>query len=188
MMNCDGCGANACEQLRWVASGGVIRVNLLDYIDIRLLLVGFVIVIILFLIIVFVLWSKLNKLRKSYLSMLNGNESLNVEDTLIELQGKMAALNDKSDTANQQIQTILGQMKKMKSHVGVHRYNAFAGSGNDLSFSVALLDEEQDGVVISGIHNREETYVYAKPLQQGQSKYQLSPEEKEAIHRSLQKK
>jgi hypothetical protein len=72
-------------------------------------------------------------------------------------------------------------LKKMKSKVGIHRYNAFSDTGSDLSFSVAILDEYQDGVLLTGIHNREQTYIYAKPIQRGQSQYTLSPEEKEAI-------
>ncbi|MEW9107481.1 DUF4446 family protein, partial [Paenibacillus sp.] len=71
--------------------------------------------------------------------------------------------------------------KKMKSHVGIQRYNAFAERGSDLSFSIAWLNEEQDGVVITSIHGREHSYVYAKPVEKGQSTYSLSPEEKKAI-------
>jgi hypothetical protein len=160
----------------------------LGMLDIRILLIAFIAIVIIFLVIVCVLWSKLNKLRKSYMSMLNGNASMNVEESLIELQQRAIDLQGKSEAANQQIQTIFGLMKKMKSHVGMHRYNAFSGGGSDLSFSIAILDEDQDGVVISGIHNREETYVYAKPIEQGNSQYSLSPEEKEAILRSVQKK
>jgi hypothetical protein len=133
--------------------------NLVLLLDVRVLLIMFSIITIVFLIIVIVLWNKLSKLRSNYMSMLNGDASINVEQALIDLQEKNTAL-----------------------------HNAFAESGNDLSFSIALVDDEQDGLVLSGIHNRDETYVFAKPLEKGQSKYTLSPEEKEAIHRSVQKK
>jgi hypothetical protein len=162
--------------------------ELLELLDINVLLVALTGIMVIFLIIIIVLWSKLNKLRKSYLAMLNGDASLNVESALIELQNKVAAAVAKSDSVQQQNEVIVQRMKKMKSHIGINRYNAFAESGSDLSFSVAIVDEEADGVVISGIHNRDETYVYAKPLTQGQSPYPLSPEEKEAIHRVAHKK
>ncbi|MEK3912072.1 DUF4446 family protein [Paenibacillus sp. FSL H7-0331] len=162
--------------------------NLVQLLDARLLLLACSVLILVFLIVVIILWSKLNKLRKMYLSMLNGSGTLNVEETLIEIQQNNAVLKQETDNAQQQMDAIVGQMKKMKSNLGVYRFNAFAESGSDQSFSIALVDDEQDGVVISGIHNRDETYVFAKPLERGISKYMLSPEEKEAILRSGQKK
>ncbi|NHN32268.1 DUF4446 family protein [Paenibacillus agricola] len=156
--------------------------------DVRVLLILFSIITIVFLILVIVLWNKLSKLRTNYTSMLNGDSSLDVEKALIDLQEKHAALTSEAKNMQQNMNAIVLQMKKMKSNLGVYRYNAFAESGNDLSFSIALVDDEQDGMVLSGIHNRDETYVFAKPLEKGQSTYTLSPEEKEAIHRSGQKK
>lgn len=157
--------------------------EILELLDIRVLLVAMLGIMVIFLIVVFILWSKLNKLRKNYMAMLNGDTSINVESALIELQEKMKSGKEDLDNVEQQISSIVQQMKTMKSKIGIYRYNAFAESGSDLSFSLAIVDEGMDGVVISGIHNREETYVYAKPLTNGQSKYTLSPEEKEAIHR-----
>ncbi|MCR8636766.1 DUF4446 family protein [Paenibacillus radicis (ex Xue et al. 2023)] len=162
--------------------------EILELLDVRVLMVVMIIVIVVFLIIVLVLSSKLNKLRKNYMSMLNGDASLNVESALIGLQEKVASSNAEVDGVKQQIQLITQQMKTMKSKIGIYRYNAFAESGSDLSFSLAILDENVDGVVVSGIHNREETYVYAKPLTKGQSQYPLSPEEKEAINRCVSTK
>ncbi|NOU94754.1 DUF4446 family protein [Paenibacillus sp. LMG 31456] len=162
--------------------------EILELLDVRVLMVAMIAVMVVFLIIVIILWSKLNKLRKNYMSMLNGDSSISVEGALIELQEKVASSNTTIDGVQQQIQLIVEQMKTMKSKIGIYRYNAFAESGSDLSFSLAIVDEHIDGVVISGIHNREETYVYAKPLTKGQSQYPLSPEEKEAINRCVSTK
>lgn len=162
--------------------------ELLDLLDMRVMVIIMTAVIVVFLVMVIVLWSKLNRLRKTYMNMLNGDSTLNVEQAFIDLQNRTQELHDQTKQSQQQIAGIAQQMRKMKSNLGVYRYNAFAQNGSDLSFSVALLDDELDGVVITGIHNREETYVYAKPVSQGQSQYALSPEEKEAIHRVEQKK
>ncbi|MBE1443916.1 MULTISPECIES: DUF4446 family protein [unclassified Paenibacillus] len=162
--------------------------ELLDLLDMRVLVITMTAVIVIFLILVITLWSKLNKLRKTYMSMLNGESGLNVEQAFIDLQQRTQELQEQAKQSQQQIAGIAQQMRKMKSNLGVYRYNAFAQNGSDLSFSVALLDDELDGVVLTGIHNREETYVYAKPVTQGQSQYVLSPEEKEAINRVVQKK
>jgi len=162
--------------------------DILELLDMKVLFIFMAAVTVIFLIIVLILWSKLNKLRKTYLKMMNGDSGINVEGALLELQDKTAALQEQAEQSRQQIAGVVQRMQKMKSNIGIHRYNAFAQNGSDLSFSVAILDEELDGVVLTGIHNREETYVYAKPVTQGQSQYVLSPEEKEAIHRVGQKK
>lgn len=65
--------------------------------------------------------------------------------------------------------------------VGFLRYNPFGDVGGNLSFSVALLNETEDGFVISSIHAREGTRVYAKPVERGVSDFNLSEEEKRAI-------
>jgi len=70
-------------------------------------------------------------------------------------------------------------------NVGLLRYDAFEDVGGRLSFSCALLDDGGNGVVLTSINGRQETRVYAKPVQQGVSSYNLSLEEEEAIRRAL---
>ena len=69
--------------------------------------------------------------------------------------------------------------------VGVVRYNPFADSGGDQSFAIALLDSLGNGVVISSLHSRTDTRVFAKPVQAGRSRYPLSDEEQDAIKKAL---
>ena len=65
------------------------------------------------------------------------------------------------------------------------RYDAFEDVGGRLSFSCALLDEHGTGVVLTSINGRQETRVYAKPVTAGQSTYNLSAEEEEAIRQAM---
>ena len=69
--------------------------------------------------------------------------------------------------------------------VGIYRYNAYKDTGSDLSFAVALLDEENSGVVFNGIYSREMSNIYAKPVEKGNSSYTLSDEEAEAINKAI---
>ena len=77
-----------------------------------------------------------------------------------------------------QIYSILGYCVQK---VAVVRYNAFHNVGSDQSFSVALLDYEDSGVVISSIFGRDSSTVFAKPVDYGESDYVLTGEEEEAI-------
>ena len=66
-------------------------------------------------------------------------------------------------------------------HIGLVRFNPFEDTGSDQSFAIALLDDERDGVVISSLHGRANTRVFAKPVVRGESPHHLSQEETEAI-------
>ena len=69
--------------------------------------------------------------------------------------------------------------------VGIVRFDAFEDLGGMLSFAVAMLDREGSGVVLSSINGRNETRIYAKPVEHGGSRINLSGEEEEAIRRAL---
>jgi hypothetical protein len=84
-----------------------------------------------------------------------------------------------------------GELKELKAQtkfaiqkVGIIRFNPFPGVGSDQSFSVALLDKNNDGIVITSLYTREDTRIYAKPIKAGVSEYLLSDEEKEAIEKA----
>jgi hypothetical protein len=70
-------------------------------------------------------------------------------------------------------------------HVALLRFDAFEDVGGRLSFSCALLDEHGTGVVLTSINGRQETRVYAKPVTERSSSYNLSTEEAEAIRQAM---
>ena len=68
--------------------------------------------------------------------------------------------------------------------VGIVRFNPFREIGGDQSFAIALLDGQDNGIVLTSLYSREGNRVYAKPVERGKSKYQLSEEEKKAIEKA----
>ncbi|MBP7118505.1 DUF4446 family protein [Candidatus Woesebacteria bacterium] len=83
------------------------------------------------------------------------------------------------------------QLTAEKQHffqrMGFVRFNPFAETGGDQSFSVSLLDAKGTGIVFTGLHTREKTRVYAKPIVNGVSKSTLSKEEQKAIEIAMKK-
>ncbi|TXK77747.1 DUF4446 family protein [Paenibacillus sp. N3.4] len=135
---------------------------------------------------ILILFSKLSSLRKQYVRMINGSQADNMEELIITMQNAINMQKAESVSISAQVDRIREVLTKMKSKVAIHRYNAFGDrGGSDMSFTIAILDEYQDGVILTGIHSREQTYLYAKPIVKGQSNYSLSPEEKEAINQTL---
>ena len=70
-------------------------------------------------------------------------------------------------------------------HVGLVRFNPFEDTGSDQSFALALLDDRRNGVVISSLHGRTNTRLFAKPVEGGASNHALSDEEEQAIREAL---
>jgi hypothetical protein len=66
-------------------------------------------------------------------------------------------------------------------HIGMVRFNPFDDTGSDQSFAIALLDDRRDGIVLSSLHGRANTRIFAKPVENGESKHALSTEEAQAI-------
>ncbi|WP_410770101.1 DUF4446 family protein [Fontibacillus sp. BL9] len=129
----------------------------------------------------FVQGGKLRKLRKKYELMMAGTGVDDLEGLLIDLKNGQGKIEDIQSEQQQQIAKINALMPKQKAKVGIKRYNAFGERGNELSFSVAFVDDQKDGVVITGLYSRDGSYVYAKSLTRGESTHALSPEEIEAI-------
>lgn len=68
--------------------------------------------------------------------------------------------------------------------LGLVRFNPFKEMGGDQSFSLALLDKENSGFIITSLNSRQGNRIFAKPLDKGSSSYQLSEEEKQAIEQA----
>lgn len=76
--------------------------------------------------------------------------------------------------------------KFLKGNIGLIRYNAIGERASDMSFSLAMLDTDKNGVVISSLFsNQGQSYIYAKPLVNGKSTYRLSKEEEQAIQQAF---
>jgi Protein of unknown function (DUF4446) len=76
---------------------------------------------------------------------------------------------------------IDARSRRSLQHIGMVRFNPFEDTGSDQSFAIALLDDRRDGIVISSLHGRSNTRVFAKPVADGGSPHNLSDEEAEAI-------
>jgi len=85
------------------------------------------------------------------------------------------------------IDTAENQVKSSIQKIGIVRYNPFSNVGSDQSFSIALLDAENNGIVITSLYSHDGNRVYSKPVKKGASEYSLSNEEVKAINEAKNK-
>lgn len=106
---------------------------------------------------------------------------------LEEIQKKYISFDQQFDREKQWEQQIIVEKQHFFQRMGFVRFNPFSETGGDQSFSVSLLDAQGTGIVFTGLHTREKTRVYAKPIVNGVSKSTLSKEEQKAIEIAMKK-
>lgn len=147
-----------------------------DYVIIGL--VAFALIILILLIINIV---QLSKLKKRYKIFMNGKNAKSLEDTLVKRLDEVDTLIAANKKNEKDIKKLFSNMKFTFQKVGLVKYDAFHEMGGKLSFSLALLNETNDGFVLNAVHSREGCYTYIKEIVGGNSIIVLAEEEQEAL-------
>jgi hypothetical protein len=109
-------------------------------------------------------------------------------DFVVSIENSLKELNDirtRIDGLNSRHEELADKFQGAVQKVGIVRFDAFEDIGGMLSFAVALLDHNGDGVLVSTINGRQDSRSYAKPVVKGQSTFNLSIEERQAIEEAL---
>ncbi len=126
---------------------------------------------------------KLNNRYKNFMKKIGNGK--NLEEDLENFMYKVDRVEKQNAEITNFCKNLDEDISKCIQKVGIVRYSAFKDTGSDLSFAVALLDEKNNGIVFNGIYSREMSNIYAKPVENGKSKYTLSNEESEAIEKAV---
>lgn len=143
---------------------------------------GAAIVLILLLIWNIFLQININRVKKNQQQLFSGKSAVDLEKLILE-HGKNISELDRDIQDLYGISNQIHSLTNCSVHkVGMVRFNPFKDLGGDQSFSIAFLNGQNNGLVISALHTREGNRVYAKPVEKGKAtKYPLTDEEKEAI-------
>lgn len=128
--------------------------------------------------------SRLKKIQAKYEKFMS-KEDIDLEELLVQYTKKLNTLIQGEEEIKNNLKKIEDTLGYCVQKVGIIRYQAIQNMGGDLSFAIALLDQSNSGVVLNGIYSRDGSYTYAKPIEQGKSKYNLSEEEEEAIAKAI---
>lgn len=113
-----------------------------------------------------------------------GKKAKDLEDTIIDLQKNVEKLNREKNNIEKDIIVINAKLKKSIRGVETIRFNPFPDQGSNQSFAIGMLNEEGDGVVLSSLYSRDRMSVFAKPIKNNKSEYELSVEEKQVLERA----
>ena len=147
------------------------------------ILAGLGVVVVILLALLINLYMKVSYMKKRYRKMMTGADGANLERMLNEIQ----AVSDENAAIKRENERLDNLLQLAITRVGVVRFRAFDDMGSDLSYAVALLDSYNDGVILTSIFGREDSRSYVKPVEKGQSTYQLMPEEQQALDEAMRK-
>lgn len=151
------------------------------------ILIGMSIIILLLFVLVIILFKSIGKVEDRYRRLMRGANNKNLEELIITQLDKIDESKEISERAIEECKKINNEMKGCVQKIAIMRYKAFDDVGSDLSFSIAILDDYNDGVILTGIYGRQESTTYAKPIDKGISRYDLSEEEIHVLNEAVKK-
>ncbi|MFA6353467.1 MAG: DUF4446 family protein [Candidatus Paceibacterota bacterium] len=113
-----------------------------------------------------------------------GKKAKDLEETIVILEAEISKLNKAKEEIEKNITSINSKLKKSIRGLETIRFNPFPDQGSNQSFAIGMLNEEGDGLVISSLYSRERMSIFAKPIKKGNSEYELTTEEKEALKKA----
>ncbi len=149
-----------------------------------LILIGFLLVLILLFIWLLFIWFSLRKFKRLQREMFRGVTKKDLEEVLLYHTKKLEGNSRDIKEIKDRLQKIEGDLRISIKKIGVVRFNPFKDTGGDQSFSIALLDSNNDGFVLSSLYGRNENRIFAKPVRGGKSDFKLSAEEEKAIKKA----
>lgn len=152
------------------------------------IIIGLAAVTILLFILYIVNIAQMSKLKKNYRIFMEGKDAKSLEETLVKRLDQVDELITANKTNQRNIQQLFNNMKFTFQKVGLVKYDAFNEMGGKLSFSLALLNETDDGFVLNAVHSREGCYTYIKEIVAGNSIIVLAEEEQEALNMAKEAK
>jgi hypothetical protein len=130
---------------------------------------------------VVLLLARQQRLLGQYQHLMTGTSGGNLEETLHEHIAEVRGATDQVKAMDQLTRRLEDASHSSLRHQGLVRFNPFRDTGGDQSFALALADDHGHGVVLSSLHARDVTRVYAKPLEAWESAHSLTDEEVQAI-------
>jgi Protein of unknown function (DUF4446) len=136
-----------------------------------------------------VLWLKLRRVRMAQ-RVVMGDAERDLIAHAASLQEQFEALygyvQDAAERLDQRMETAERRLDRTVAYRALIRYDAYGEMSGRQSTSIALLDANRSGLVLSSIHHRDTARLYAKEVREGKPELELSPEEDEAIRRALE--
>ncbi len=157
----------------------------LGNLDIAYLFLILLVFIVVLFVIVILQMKKLNRLQKRISKFMTGKDAKSLEKDIVGLYEDNKFLKINVDKNKKDIRTLYKNMEHAFQKIGLVKYDAFQQMGGKLSFSLALLDENNNGFILNSVHSTEGCYTYTKEIKNGECAISLGEEEQQALDMAI---
>lgn len=138
-----------------------------------------------FVILVLIIWGFYTEHR--FKKFFAGTNAKNLEEVMISLDKQMSELKDMQIKINKHLSIVDKRLDQGVRNIETIRFNPFGDAGSNQSFAMSFLNDEGNGVILSSLYARDRMSIFAKPIKNGKSDFDLSNEEKEVLNKTIKK-
>lgn len=157
----------------------------LGSIDISYIFIVMAVLIIILMVLVIIQIVNTSKLKKKYTKFMQGKDAKSLEKDIIGLYEDNKFIKASAEKNKKDIRTLYKKVEGAFQKIGIIKYDAFRQMGGKLSFSLAILDENDNGFILNSVHSTEGCYSYTKEVKNGQCEISLGEEEKQALDMAM---
>ena len=133
------------------------------------------------------LMGKFKKLYQTYDRFMRGKDMESMEETVLAQFERIEALEKSNEEKDRQIESIFENLQHVYQKIGLVKYDAFREMSGKLSYAVALLDKEDNGILVNSMYSREGCYSYVKTISGGKCSIARSEQEQKALKIAVNK-
>lgn len=134
-------------------------------------------------VVIILLWILMIEIRLK--KIFTGTKARNLEEMIVIIGKKINQLEETQINIDKHLVKIDDRLNKSIRNVETMRFNPFIDAGSNQSFAIAFMNDEGNGVVMSSLYARDRMSIFAKPIVNGKSEFELSSEEKEVLNKAI---
>lgn len=154
-------------------------------IDIAYILIALLLIIIIQFVLISVQNKNLKKVKNQISKFMKGKEAASLEDEIVALFEDNQIIKKATEKNQNDIKNLYERLSFCFQKVGIVKYDAFNQMGGQLSYSIAILDEENNGILLNSVHSTDGCYSYSKEIRKGKCKLELGEEEQMALNEAM---
>ena len=128
---------------------------------------------------------RIGRLERRYKAFMKGSDAVSLEKAFVRRFDQVDKLFEVKMDHDQKLEYLYQNVNTMYSKYGIEKYDAFDDVGGKLSFALAFLDKNNNGLILNAVHSKDNCFLYAKEIVAGESYVMLSQEEVEALRKAV---
>ena len=155
-------------------------------IDIAYILIALLLIIIVLLVMIIVQGNRIKSINSQISRFMKGKEAASLEEEIVALFEDNQIIKKATEKNQKDINKLYGRLATCFQKVGIIKYDAFNQMGGQLSYSIALLDEDNNGFLLNSVHSTDGCYSYSKEIRNGKCSLELGDEEQIALNEAIE--